>query len=116
MSDYGLNSLTGDYLGRRIKNLANAVYLRLSVPLGSWWAVPGLGSRLHELRREKDVPRIKTLARQYAAFALQSLIDDGRAEKINITAAQPHNGTCLLHVEVYAPEGKQVYSYPVKVS
>lgn len=116
MSDYLINPLTGDYAGRKINTLANAVYLRLAVPLGSWWAVPTLGSRLHELKREKDVPRIKTLARQYAAFALQPLIDDGRADKIDITAKQPHNGTCLLHVEVYAPEGRQVYSYPVRVA
>nr|MDN1656773.1 hypothetical protein [Escherichia coli] len=33
----------------------NAVYLRLATPLGSYWADALLGSRLHELKREKDV-------------------------------------------------------------
>ena len=55
-------------------NLANAVYLRLMTPLGSYWADPTLGSRLHELQREKDVSRVAVLARQYAEEALAPLV------------------------------------------
>lgn len=64
--DTWIDPATGDYTGARISRLENAVYLRLMTPLGSWWADTSLGSRLHELAREKDVPRIALLARQYA--------------------------------------------------
>ena len=33
--------------------LANAVWLRLATPLGSYWADATLGSRLHELQRDQ---------------------------------------------------------------
>lgn len=98
--DAQLDPTTGDYTGTRIDHLGNAVYLRLMTPRGTWWADPTLGSRLHELAREKDVPRISILARQYAEQALQPLLDDGRARAIEVTAEQPHNGRCLLHVRV----------------
>lgn len=91
---------SGDYTGERISRLENAVYLRLMTPLGSWWAEPALGSRLHELAREKDVPRIALLAQQYAEQALQPLLDDGRAQAVEVSTEQPHNGRCLLHVIV----------------
>lgn len=48
---------TASYAGSRTSTLANAVYLRLATPPGSWWADPSLGSRLHELRRAKDLSR-----------------------------------------------------------
>lgn len=53
--DTWIDPATGDYAGARISRLENAVYLRLMTPLGSWWADTSLGSRLHELAREKDV-------------------------------------------------------------
>ena len=100
--DAFLDPSSGDYTGERIATLANAVYLRLMTPLGGWWADPSLGSRLHELTREKDVPRVRTLARQYAEQSLAPLVNDGR---------------CLLHVEVVDLTGRRsLYSYPVKVS
>lgn len=58
--------------------LANACYLRLMTPLGQWFGDVTLGSRLHELQREKDLARVERLARQYAVAALQPLVDDGR--------------------------------------
>ncbi len=48
-----IDSSTGDYAGTSTTTLANAVYLRLMTPLGSWWDDTTLGSRLHELNREK---------------------------------------------------------------
>ncbi len=83
-----MNPTTGDLTGQRINTLANAVYIRLMTPLVSWWADPTLGSRLQELRREKDRPRVGILAKQYAEQALQTVLDDGRAKKITITAEQ----------------------------
>ncbi|MFJ1218956.1 hypothetical protein [Yersinia enterocolitica] len=51
--DQNISTTTGDYTQSRIYSLQNAVYLRLSTPLGSYWADVALGSRLHELKREK---------------------------------------------------------------
>lgn len=114
--DSGINPITGDLTGQRIDTLANAVYLRLATPLGSWWADPLMGSRLHELQREKDRPRVGILARQYAEQALQPLLDDRRARSIRITSEQPHNGWLLLHgVVVDSTGNSQIFRYPVKV-
>lgn len=114
--DAGINPLSGDLTGQRITTLANAIYLRLTVPLGSWWADTSLGSRLHELRRSKDLSRIGTLAKQYAATALQPLLDDGRASAISITTEQPHDGRLLLLIEVTDSKGDvQVFRHPVQV-
>lgn len=95
--DTWIDPATGDYTGARISRLENAVYLRLMTPLGSWWADTSLGSRLHELAREKDVPRI-------------ALLDDGRARAVEVSAEQPHDGRCLLHVVVTDATGTP-YSY-----
>ncbi|MDG9808566.1 phage GP46 family protein [Pseudomonas juntendi] len=113
--DASINPTTGDLTGQRITTLANAVYLRLMTPLGSYWADSALGSRLHELRREKDKPRIGSLAVQYAQQALKGLIDDGRATKVGVTAEQPHDGWLRLLVEVYAPAGRQTFEHLVRV-
>lgn len=114
--DAGINPTTGDLTGQRINTLANAVYIRLMTPLGSWWADPSLGSRLHELRREKDRPRVGILAKQYAEQALQPLLDDGRAKTITITAEQPHNGWLILQIDIIDATGNpQVFRQPVRV-
>lgn len=55
--DAGIDPNTGDLSGQSINTLANAIFMRLETPLGSWWPDPSLGSRLHELQREKDLPR-----------------------------------------------------------
>ncbi len=115
--DMGIDPLTGDYSGQVIDDLGNAVYLRLQTPLGSWWADPTLGSRLHELQREKDVPRIQILARQYAEDALRPILDDGRATSITVETEQPHNGWCLLLITVVDAQGrKRAFNHPVKVA
>jgi len=108
---------TGDYTGQRITTLANAVYLRLMTPLGRYWALPKLGSRLHELRREKDLPRFYTLARQYAEQALAPILADGRAREITVTASGPRPGWCLLEIEVIQASGQvEQFQHFVRVS
>ena len=115
--DRAINPYTGEYQGGRIDHLGNAVYIRLATPLGSWWADPAIGSRLHELAREKDVPRVGILARQYAEQALRPLIDDGRARSIAVAVQQPHDGRCLLLVTVEDATGReQTFQHPVKVA
>ncbi|KZE34187.1 phage GP46 family protein [Crenobacter luteus] len=122
-----LDPQTGDYAGSRTDTLANAVYLRLMTPLGGWWADPTLGSRLHELQREKNVARVDLLARQYAEQALAPLLDDGRATRIAVsTSRQPslgespirtQTGWLELHIEVEDASGRvQRFQHPVRVA
>lgn len=123
MSDCWIDPVTADYrisAGVTARDpadgLANAVYLRLMTPLASYWADATLGSRLHELQREKDVPRVLRLAVQYAEQALQPILTDGRATRIDVTAEQPSAGWLALLVEVTRPSGERLtFKYPVKV-
>lgn len=113
-----LDSTTGDYTGDNTTTLANAVYLRLTIPLGSYWAAPNLGSKLYLLRREKDIPRVFKLAKQYAEEALKPLTesDDGRAKSINVTVTQGNPGWALLWVDVESADGvKTTFKHPVRV-
>ena len=64
LCDAELDPTTCDYTGSQLSHLGNAVYVRLMTPLGSWWADPALGSRLHELQRSKDLARVRILAEQ----------------------------------------------------
>lgn len=116
--DAFIDPLTRDYSGDRdpADGLANACYLRLETPLGSWWADKGLGSLLHTLRREKDVLRVRRLAKQYAEQALARLSADGRAKSITVTAEQPRDGRLYLLIEVVDAGGNSfAFKYPVKV-
>jgi len=123
MSAIWIDPVTRDYrlaAGRLesdpANGLANAVYLRLMTPRGSYWAEPLMGSRLHDLAREKDVARVAILARQYAAQALQPIIDDGRASTINIDTEQPRNGRLNLLITVTDAGGDRVtFTHPVEV-
>ncbi|MBE2895449.1 hypothetical protein HPC38_00955 [Pasteurellaceae bacterium HPA106] len=114
--DREISPLTGDYTSRQIDSLQNAVYIRLTTPLGSWWADGRVGSLLHTLQREKDLARICLLAEQYAMEALQPLLDDGRASEITISHQQPHNGQLMLLIKVTDSRGKSFeFEHPVKV-
>lgn len=114
--DAQIDPATRDLTGRRITSLANAVYLRLMVPLGTWWADPTLGSRLHELQREKDLARVERLAQQYAQQALKPLIDDGRASAVDVETERPGTGWLLLRIEVTTASGqREVFEHPVRV-
>ncbi|MBA4709580.1 phage GP46 family protein [Aquitalea aquatica] len=111
-----LDPHTGSYAGNRTSTLANAVYLRLATPLGSWWADPSLGSRLHELQRAKDLSRIDALARQYAKQALEPLLQDGRASRIVVDSLRPQPGWLVLLIAVTAASGVlQTFRHPFQV-
>lgn len=115
--DAGINPTTGDLTGQRINTLGNAVYIRLMTPLGTWWKDITVGSRLHELKRSKDLPRVGKLAKQYAEQALQPLLDDGRAQDITITVEQSHNGWLNLQIDITDATGNpQVFRQPVRVN
>ncbi|MDP3427472.1 MAG: phage GP46 family protein [Humidesulfovibrio sp.] len=114
MADALLDSISGDYAlayGALVpdpaRGLANAVYLRLKTPLGSYWADAALGSRLHELQREKDVARVAILAKAYCEQALQPLLDDGRALAFSVGTERLHDGRLGLAVRVTDAGGRE---------
>lgn len=113
-----LDPTTGDYAGTQTQALANPVYLRLMMPLGSWWENSELGSKLHLLQREKDVSRVRVLAKQYAEEALAPLVDDGRAASVTVTVSQGNPGWLLLLVDVVTASSPkpQTFKLPVRVS
>ena len=123
MIDALIDPTTGDYTqaaGSTVRDLAdglgNAVYLRLQTPLGGYWADATLGSRLHELQRMKDVPRMSVLAKQYAEQALAPIVADGRAVSVEVTTYQPGKGWLILVIEVTAASGaRRTFKHPVKV-
>lgn len=105
-----IDPATGKYDGTRIGHLGNAVWLRIMTPLGSWWARPGVGSRLHELQRQKSLPRVAALAEQYARQALADLVTSGRAQSVTATATL-NAGRLDLSVTVIDATGR-AWSYP----
>ncbi|MBR0574065.1 MULTISPECIES: phage GP46 family protein [Pasteurellaceae] len=114
--DREINPQTRDYSGKQINTLQNAVYIRLTKPLGFWWADKSLGSLLHTLNREKDLKRVGLLSQQYAEEALQPLVDDGRAKEIIVTHTQPNDGYLFLHIKVTDNRGELFeFKHPVKV-
>lgn len=118
-----LNPITGDYAAANaaINHLMNSAYIRLKTPLGSWWRDVTLGSRLHELEREKDVTRVVTLAQQYAEQALAPILNDGRASFIAVVASSPEpkdavTGRMLLQIEmVDASERRVTFDHYIQV-
>lgn len=110
-----------DLLRDPARGLANAVYLRLMTPRGSYWAAPSIGSRLHELVRSKALPNIDVIARQYAQEALQELVTDGRALSIDIDTvvkdmADASKALFLQITVVDAAGSARVFSYHVPVA
>lgn len=95
--------------------LANAVYLRITTPLGSFWANRELGSRLHELQREKDVARVQTLARQYCEQALQPLLDDGRVSQLSVQTEHQAGRLAVLVELLDAAQQARTFELHVKV-
>lgn len=123
MADAYLDPTTGGYLLAAgsltpdpARGLANAVYLRLMTPLGSYWADATLGSRLHELAREMDVERVVVLAKAYSEQALQPLLDDGRAAAIAVATERKHDGWLRLLVQVTDAGGREhLFNHHVRV-
>lgn len=100
--------------------LGNAVYLRLMTPLGSYWADPLLGSKLHLLQRTKDLARIERLAQQYAESALAPIVAARRATSITVGTQRVKvadgSGRLNLLIEVVDAGGVRLtFTHPVKV-
>lgn len=88
-----------------------------------WWAdaYPDvendrIGSRLWLLSREKQLNQVLIRAREYAAEALQWLIDDGVAEAVEIDAYIPVRGVLRLGVIIERAGGgrwQQQWEYQI---
>jgi len=122
--DAWINPVTGSYeqvadgstlVRDPADGLANAVYLRITTPLGSYWANPTMGSRLHELQREKDTLRVQTLAQQYCEQALQPLVDDGRVSKLTVTTERQSGRLAVLVELLDAALNARTFELHVKV-
>lgn len=114
--DREISPLTGDYTFKQIDTLQNAVYIRLTTPLGAWWADGRVGSLLHTLQREKALDRVGLLAKQYAEEALQPLLDDGRATAIEVSVSPLQHGSLSLFIHVTDHRGETAtFKHPVKV-
>jgi phage gp46-like protein len=78
-----------------------------------WWGdavpvVPGdlLGSRLWLLAREKETPKALERAEEYARAALQWLLDDRVAERVEVEADIPKPGWLGLTVVIHRPKAE----------
>lgn len=70
---------------------------------GFWGDLPGarVGSKLWLLNREKMLPSVAERARKYAAEALQWMIDDGIALRVDVTAELSKPDRLFLGVSIY---------------
>lgn len=78
---------------------------------GGWWANPlssvdadNFGSRLWLLSRSKRDAELLTRSQQYAAEALQWMIDDGAVEKVVVATSFTVDGWLLIDVTFYRPK------------
>lgn len=83
-----------------------------------WWgdvfpAAPGdkIGSRLWLLSREKQSSTALNKAREYALEALQWLVDDGVASRIEVDAQVIRPGMLGLAIAIYRPDAKSPTRY-----
>lgn len=85
-----------------------------------WWGdaiaqVAGTvtGSRLWLLSREKQLGRVLDRARDYAAEALQWLLDEKVAASLDVQATNPSDGVLAIAVAIVRPSGpdRQVYDF-----
>jgi len=81
--------------------------------LRGWWGdvappVTGdqFGSHLWLLAREKQTGQTLARAREYARAALQWMLDDRVAERIEVAVTYPFRGAMLIAIDIYRPGGK----------
>ena len=67
-----------------------------------------IGSRLWLLSREKQLRQVVNRAREYAAEALDWLIEDGIAERVEVDAEILRTGMLGLEIVIHRPPGDAV--------
>lgn len=88
--------------------------------LGGWWGdtfadvdSDEIGSRLWLLSRETRTPETLNRAKQYLIEAVQWLIDDGVATKVDVHVEYDRNrlDTMLFHIDIFRPEGRETLKF-----
>lgn len=85
--------------------LAEAAYLRLLTPKGSYFSDSTLGSELYKLKRSKDVPRMRRQALAWAKQALEPLRAPYYLNNIIVTAGNVESGHLLIRAELVQADG-----------
>jgi len=67
-----------------------------------------IGSRLWLLGREKQMPVVLVRAKEYATEALQWLIEDGIAARVEVETSVPRTGVLGIAVTIHRPEGDAI--------
>jgi phage gp46-like protein len=67
-----------------------------------------IGSRLWLLSRAKQMPSVLRRAENYAREALQWILDDGVATRVEIAAENPRDGLLALSVRIRSATGAEV--------
>lgn len=73
-----------------------------------WWGDPQMGSRLWLLDRAKQTDETRRRAEDYAAEALQWLIDDGVVARFDIVATWERRSFLALRITAYRTDGRTV--------
>ncbi|TAN61357.1 hypothetical protein EPN18_06815 [bacterium] len=112
-NDYRIDPYTRDYVLKAgqfalTADIMNNIYLSLAVRKGAWPFAPKFGSKLHLLQRSKATAHTAAVAKEYCDEALKWILDDGRADSINVVTELDRNSNRLnLHVTA-AWNGKKI--------
>ncbi|WP_165525632.1 phage GP46 family protein [Psychrobacter pygoscelis] len=91
--------------------LAEAAYLRLITPKGSYFDDADFGSELYKLRRSKDLPRVRSQAIKYAKQALEPLRDAYYLNDITVAIEQAEQGYVKLKAALKTTDGSTVTTH-----
>lgn len=69
------------------------------------------GSLLWTMKREKQLVSVLAKARQYVVSALQWMIEDKVAERVEVETSYPQRGWMLIVVQIYRPGSRSPVSY-----
>lgn len=69
------------------------------------------GSLLWTIKRAKQLTRVLESARQYCLSALQWLIDDSVAQRVEVATSYPRRGWMLIEVFIYRPGNSNPVTY-----
>lgn len=92
--------------------LETAVVLSLFTERGNWWADPTFGSRLHELKREKDTADLPKRVKEVCEEALAWFVSEGVAESVVVDVSRVSSGIMQIAVTIVRPnQDASFYSY-----
>lgn len=84
------------------------VCLSMTVPKGTLYKRPEFGHRFNELANEVASDGTRRRAEDYAREALAWMLDTGRVQTVDASAAYDDHDRLIVAVEVVSPSGQQV--------